>query len=269
MDASINFVGGMVRTWREARRLSQLDLALDAEISQRHLSFIESGRSAPSRDMLLHIAEHLDVPLRERNAMLLAAGFAPAYPIRSLDDPSLVLAKASVERVLKAHEPFPALAFDRHWNIVSANQAVWSLLEMVSKDLLAPPINVLRISLHPEGLAPHIANLAGWRHHLLGQLRRQLRITRDAAFEALLKELNTYPVPASAEAGVQDGIPVDGIAIPLRLTTPNGILSFISTVTVFGTPLEITLSELTMEAFYPADEFTKAAVSGGTSTDRR
>jgi transcriptional regulator with XRE-family HTH domain len=262
MDESFNFVGGMVGTWREVRRLSQLDLALEAEISQKHLSFIESGRSAPSRDMLLHIAEHLDVPLRERNAMLLAAGFAPAYPIRSLEDPSLALAKASVERVLKAHEPFPALAFDRHWNVVSANQAVWSLLGMVREDLLNPPVNVLRVSLHPAGLAPHIANLAGWRHHLISQLRRQFRITRDAALDALLKELNTYPAPASGDTGAHENFPADGVAIPLRLTTPSGILSFISTVTVFGTPLEITLSELTMEAFYPADEFTKAALSG-------
>ena len=180
MGEGVTFVGEMVRMWREVRRLSQLDLALEAEISQKHLSFIESGRSAPSRDMLLHIAEHLDVPLRERNAMLLAAGFAPAFPTRSLDDPSLAPAKASVERVLRAHEPFPALVFDRHWNLVSANQAIWSLLGMVTADLLRPPINILRVSLHPAGLAPHIANLAGWRFHLLSQLRRQLRITRDS-----------------------------------------------------------------------------------------
>jgi transcriptional regulator with XRE-family HTH domain len=264
MGEGVSFVGEIVRTWREVRRLSQLDLALEAEISQKHLSFIESGRSAPSREMLLHIAEHLDVPLRERNAMLLAAGYAPAFPARSFEDPSLALAKASVERVLKAHDPFPALVFDRHWNVISANQAVWSLLGMVAEDLLKPPVNVLRVSLHPAGLAPYIANLSGWRHHLISQLRRQFRITRDAALDALLKELNTYPAPPSAEAGAQEGIPADGIAIPLRLTMPSGILSFISTVTVFGTPLEITLSELTMEAFYPADEFTKAALSEGT-----
>ena len=195
MGGTVISVGEMVRDWRELRRLSQLDLAVEAEVSQRHLSFIESGRSAPSREMLLHIAEHLDVPLRERNAMLLAAGFAPVFPNRSLLDPSLALAKASVDRVLDAHEPFPALAFDRHWNLVSANQAVWSLLGNVSKDLLKPPVNVLRVSLHPDGLAPYIANISEWRLHLISQLRRQLRITRDAALETLLKELNTYPLP--------------------------------------------------------------------------
>src|SRR5581483_7040008 len=161
------------------------------------------------------------------------------------------VAKASVERVLKAQEPFPALAFDRHWNMVSANQAVWALLGVVGADLLKPPVNVLRVSLHPAGLAPHIANLAAWRLHLISQARRQFRITRDAALECLLKELETYPAPASAEAAGQESIPMDGIAIPLRLRTPGGILSFISTVTVFGTPLEITLSELTVEAFLP------------------
>ena len=261
MGGAVISVGEMVRDWRELRRLSQLDLAVEAEISQKHLSFIESGRSAPSREMLLHLAEHLEVPLRERNAMLLAAGFAPVFPNRPLHDPSLALAKASVERVLNAHEPFPALAFDRHWNLVSANQAVWSLLGNVSEHLLQPPVNVLRVSLHPDGLAPYIANLSQWRAHLLSQLRRQLRITRDAALETLLKELNAYPSPPSDDSGGEESIPVDAIAIPLRLRTPSGTLSFISTVTVFGTALEVTLSELTMEAFYPADEFTKAALS--------
>ena len=252
----------MVRDWRELRRLSQLDLAVEAEISQKHLSFIESGRSAPSREMLLHLAEHLDVPLRERNTMLLAGGFAPAFLNRSLDDASLALAKASVDRVLSAHEPFPALAFDRHWDLVSANQAVWSLMANVREDLLKPPVNVLRVSLHPAGLAPYIVNIAEWRLHLINQLRRQLRITRDAALSTLLKELETYPFPSSNDATGAESIAPDAIAIPVRLRTPSGILSFISTVTVFGTALEITLSELTMEAFYPADEFTKTALSG-------
>jgi transcriptional regulator with XRE-family HTH domain len=262
---NMSSVGEIVKEWRELRRLSQLDLAVEAEISQKHLSFIESGRSAPSREMLLHIADHLDVPLRERNAMLLTAGFAPAFPDRSLNDPSVALAKASVERVLSAHEPFPALAFDRHWNLVIANQAVWSLLQAASEDLLKAPVNILRVSLHPAGLAPYIANIREWRLHLLNRLRRQLRITRDAALDTLLKELNGYPLPESDDSEDEEIIPADAIAIPLRLKTPNGTLSFLSTVTIFGTPLEVTLSELTMEVFYPADEFTKATLSARPS----
>ena len=261
MRESVTSVGAMVKSWRELRRLSQLDLAVEAEISQKHLSFIESGRSAPSREMVLHLAEQLDVPLRERNAMLLAAGFAPAFQHRPLDDPTLALAKASMERLLKAHEPYPALAFDRHWNVISANQAVWSLLSVVSEDLLKPPVNLLRVSLHPAGLAPHIINLAEWQCHLMNQLRRQWRITRDAALDALLKELSVYPSAASGESLRQESTPADGIAIPLRLMTPRGTLSLLSAVTVFGTAMEITLSELTLEAFYPADEFTRAALS--------
>ncbi len=222
----------MVRSWRELRRLSQLDLALEAEISQKHLSFIESGRSAPSREMVLHLAEHLDVPLRERNTMLLAAGFAPVFRDRPWDDPALARARASVERVLAAHEPYPALTFDRHWNLLSANQAVWPLLGTVDPALLKPPANILRISLHPDGLAPQIVNIGEWRGHLLDRLRRQLRITRDPALQDLLKELTSYPTDP---AGGPYQSPVDEIAIPLVLNTAAGVLSLLSTVTVFGT----------------------------------
>ena len=257
MSANVGSVGAMVRTWRELRRLSQLDLAVEAEVSQKHLSFIESGRSTPSREMILHLAEQLDVPLRERNTMLLAAGFAPVFRDRPWDDPSLARARASVERLLAAHEPYPALTFDRHWNLLSANQAVWPLLGAVDPSLLKPPANILRISLHPAGLASQIVNLAEWRGHLLERLRRQLRITRDPALQELLTELTGYqteftnaPHPSQA----------DEIAIPLRLNTPAGVLSFLSTVTVFGTPVEITLSEFTLEAFYPADSETSAAL---------
>lgn len=260
MGENLSSIGEMVRDWRELRRLSQLDLAVEADISQKHLSFVESGRSTPSREMVLHLADHLDVPLRERNAMLLAAGFAPAFPHRSLQDPALAHSKAVVDRVLKLHEPFPALAFDRHWNVISANQAVGPLLAMADKDLLEPPVNLLRVTLHPAGLAPHIANFAEWRLHLISQLRRQMHITRDPILDSLLKEADSYPSPLD-EVG-SPAIPAETIAIPLRLKTPSGTLSFLSTVTVFGTPLEITLSELTMEAFYPADDFTRAVISG-------
>jgi transcriptional regulator with XRE-family HTH domain len=261
MSGTAASVGDMVRSWRELRRLSQLDLALEAEVSQKHLSFIESGRSTPSREMVLHLAEQLDVPLRERNSMLLAAGFAPVFRDRPWDDPALGRARASVERILTAHEPYPALTFDRHWNLLSANQAVRSLLGSVDPGLLKPPANILRISLHPAGLAPQIVNLSEWRGHLLDRLRRQLRITRDPVLHALLKELTGYhSEPAPDHTGGPHHSPADEIAIPLRLNTPAGVLSFLSTVTVFGTPVEITLSEFTLEAFYPADSETAAAL---------
>jgi transcriptional regulator with XRE-family HTH domain len=258
MSATVASVGNMVRSWRELRRLSQLDLSLEAEVSQKHLSFIESGRSAPSREMVLHLAEHLDVPLRERNAMLLAAGFAPVFRDRPWDDPALGRARALVERLLAAHEPYPALTFDRHWNLLSANQAVWSLVGIVDPELLKPPANILRISLHPAGLAPQIVNIGEWRSHLLDRLRRQLRITRDPALQELLKELVSYPTDSAREP---DQSPADEIAVPLVLNTPAGVLSFLSTVTVFGTPVEITLSEFTLETFYPADSETSVLLS--------
>lgn len=249
-------VGHLVRAWREQRRMSQLDLASEANISQKHLSFIESGRAAPSRDMIVHLADHLDIPLRERNALLLSAGFAPIYRERAINDPALVSARAAVEQLLKAHEPFPALAVDRSWNMIAANEPVMTMIAGVDSSLLKPPVNVLRLSLHPRGMAPMIVNLAEWRHHLIERTRRQVRLTRDTALEALLKEISAYPAPAETTGT----LPEDEIVIPLRLQTPQGILSFFSTITVFGTPVEITLSEISLEAFYPADAATAAAL---------
>src|SRR6478609_8584020 len=186
-------VGHLIRDWRQLRRLSQLDLAVEAEISQKHLSFIESGRSAPSRDMVLHLAEYLAVPLRERNALLLAAGYAPVYLERSLEDPSLQAAKSAIDLVLKGHEPYPAVAVDRHWTLLAANAAVTPLLGLVADaELLRPPVNVLRLSLHPGGLAPFIVNLAEWRSHLIARLRQQIRATADPILADLLIELLTY-----------------------------------------------------------------------------
>lgn len=248
--------GHLIKAWREQRRLSQLDLAGEAEISQKHLSFIESGRSAPSREMIVRLAEHLDIPLRERNALLLAAGFAPLYRDRPLDDPALVRARASIERLLKAHEPFPALAVDRHWTMIAANSAVTALIAGVEPELLRPPVNVLRLSLHPKGLAPLIVNLSEWRAHLLDRAKRQVRLTRDAGLERLLGEISAYPHTGPAAPEIHD----DEIAIPLKLRTPGGVLSFFSTITVFGTPVEITLSEMSLEAFYPADDATAQAL---------
>jgi transcriptional regulator with XRE-family HTH domain len=262
MSQTVAFIGDLVRTWREQRHLSQLDLAVEADISQKHLSFIESGRSAPSRDMVLLLAEHLDVPLRERNAMLLAAGFAPVFRDRPLNDPALARAMASIDRLLKAHEPYPALTVDRHWNMVAANAAVAPLLVAVDPELMKPPVNVLRASLHPRGLAPLIVNLAEWRGHLLDRLRRQWRITRDPVLDKLLQELTAYPTARLASARPPAGS-IEEIAVPLKLRTQRGTLSFLSTVTVFGTPVEITLSELTLEAFYPADPETLAILQEG------
>ncbi len=248
-------LGDFLRDWRRRRRMSQLDLALEAEISQRHLSFIESGRSLPSRDMLLHLAERLEVPLRERNPMLLAAGFAPVYAERKLDDPALAAARKAIDMVLKGHEPFPALAVDRHWTLVAANAAVAPLLAGVADaSLLDGPVNVLRLSLHPQGLAPRIANLAEWRNHLLERLHQQIAATGDPILKGLLEELSGYPVPPETPSKPRSDYA--GIAVPMQLRTEAGCLSFISTTTVFGTPVDVTLSELAIESFFPANDET-------------
>jgi transcriptional regulator with XRE-family HTH domain len=250
--------GDYLRSWRRRRRMSQLNFALMAEISQRHLSFLESGRAAPSREMLLHLAERLDVPLRERNAMLLAAGFAPVYAERTLEDPAMAAARGAIEVVLKGHEPYPALAVDRHWNLVVANAALGPLLAGVAeRKLLDPPVNVLRLSLHPEGLAPRIANLVEWRAHLLDRLRRQAAVTGDPVLAELLQELSAYPVSDELKV-LQTATRTDhgGVFVPLKLATEVGLLSLISTTTIFGTPRDITLSELALEAFFPADPET-------------
>ncbi|MDP3255639.1 MAG: helix-turn-helix transcriptional regulator [Bosea sp. (in: a-proteobacteria)] len=254
-------IGPLIRDWRQQRRLSQLDLALEAEISQKHLSFVESGRSQPSRDMVLLLAEHLGVPLRERNALLLAAGYAPVYLERALEDPALQAARAAVDLVLTGHEPYPALAVDRHWTLLATNAAVAPLLALVGDaDLLRPPVNVLRLALHPGGLAGATVNLGEWRAHLLARLRQQVRIAADPALADLLAELLTYPAPPTAAA--DHALPADGaaIAVPLRLRVGEAVLSFISTTTVFGTPVDITLSELALETFFPADDMTAAAL---------
>jgi transcriptional regulator with XRE-family HTH domain len=256
-------VGNLLRKWRERRRLSQLDLACEAEISTRHLSFLETGRSLPSREMVLRLAEYLDVPLRERNALLLAAGYAPAFPERPLDDPALKSARKAVDLVLAGHEPYPALAIDRHWTLLASNNAVQPLLAGVDPLLLRPPINALRLSLHPAGLAPRIANLVEWRSHLLARLRRQIEVTADPVLEELLRELCGYPAPdqgAGVGTGGDDGYA--GVAVPFRIVTERGVLSFISATTIFGTPVDVTLSELALESFFPADAATSMALRG-------
>jgi len=251
--------GEHLRHWRQHRRLSQLDLASEADISTRHLSFVETGRSVPSREMVLRLSERLDIPLRERNTLLVAAGYAPMYRERTLDDPALASARQAVELILKSHEPYPALALDRHWNLVAANRMVPHLLVGADPKLLQGPINVLRLSLHPRGLASKIVNLVQWRNHLFERLRQQIAATADPVLVALLEELRAYPQVKGAGDLHLDGEHL-GVVMPFRFSTPNGVLSFISTTTIFGTPVDVTLQELAMETFFPADDFTAQAL---------
>ncbi len=252
-------VGDLIKEWRTRRRLSQLDLALEAGVSQRHLSFVESGRSAPSREMVEMLSEHLRLPLRERNVLLLSAGFAPAFAERKLSDPSMNAARAAVELVLKGYEPNPALAIDRYWVLLMANAAVAPLLGLVEdKSLLQGEINVLRVSLHPGGLAPYIVNLARWKAHILWRLNQQIDVTCDPRLIDLERELAGYPAPPSVKGKPWED--ADAIALPFELKVGGQLLSFITTTTVFGTPAEVTLSELAVEAFFPANAETSAAM---------
>ena len=256
--ANVASLGNQLRHWRQVRRMSQLDLALDAEISARHLSFVETGRSRPSREMILLLGDRLNIPLRERNALLLAAGFAPAYSSRSFDDPDLAAARRAVEQILKGHEPYPALAVDRHWTMLACNAVVPPMLAGVCPTLLAPPVNVLRLSLHPEGLAPRIANLGEWKRHLMERLKNQFAASADPVLAELAAELASYPAPQAADPAEGSG----AVFVPLVLETAAGQLRFLSTMTVFGSPVDVTLSEIAVEAFFPADEKTAKALHG-------
>ncbi len=255
-----NQAGQLLREWRQRRNLSQLALASGSAVSARHLSFIETGRARPSREMVLHLTERLEVPLRERNRLLLAAGYAPIYGERSLDEEEMAPIRDALERFLAAHEPYPAVVVDQRWNLVLANGVVSLLVEGVAPDLLEPPANALRVTLHPEGMAPRIVNLAEWSGHLLHRLRRQAAATGDDELAALADELAGYP-------GVDDGVSLpetpssSEILLPLELRVGDDVLRFFSTVTTFGTPLDVTLAELAIEAFYPADDQTAAALA--------
>lgn len=250
-------VGGLLREWRRRRRLSQLDLALEAGISTRHLSFVETGRSRPSAEMVLHLAERLDVPLRDRNQLLLAAGHAPVFGEHGLEEPEMEPVRGALELVLRGHNPYPALVVDRHWGMVMANDAVAVLAAGSAPDLLEPPVNVLRLSLHPDGMAPRIVNLGQWRAHLLERLGREAVTTGDPALAALHEELAALP---GAHAGEPSELVAGDIAVPLRLRVGDDELTFISTVTTFGTATDVTLAELSIEAFYPADDATANAI---------
>jgi transcriptional regulator with XRE-family HTH domain len=241
-------IGPLLKTWRTKRRLSQLDLALEAGVSTRHLSFLETGRSRPSEQMVMHLAEQLDVPLRERNRMLLAAGYAPVYSQRPLDQLGPV--KDALDQLLTSHEPFPALVVDRAWNVVAANSAIPMLTAGAAAHLLEPPINALRLALHPDGMAPRIENLGQWRAHLLRDLEAQIGATGAPELEALLEELRALPGP-EGEPGEHE------VFVPLRI---DG-LSFLSTRTTFATAVDVTVSELAIEAFFPADRHTAQVLS--------
>lgn len=247
-------VGELLRAWRRRRSLSQLELALEADVSSRHVSFLETGRARPSREMVLHLAEHLEIPLRERNGLLLSAGFAPLYPERSLETPEMAPVREALDRFLRAHEPYPAVVLDRHYNVLSANDALALLTDGVAQELLEAPANALRLTLHPRGIAPRILNFEEWSAHLLHRLRRQASITGDPELQRLHDELSVYPgvsleTPHDENTGSE-------IVLPLRVREGDRELAFFSTVSTFGTAVDITLAELSIEAFYPANAAT-------------
>ena len=250
-------IGEHLHEWRQRRRRSQLDLALDTEISPRHLSFVETGRSQPSRDMVLRLTAELDIPLRERNALLLIAGYAPVFPERSQNDVALAQARNAIDTLLKAHEPFPALAVDRYWNLVSANASGTRLLAGIAEHLLKPPVNVLRASLHPEGAAPRIVNLGEWKVHVLHRLRKQFEASADPVLVELIEELRAYPAPSAKPADPS------ALAVPLIVRSPRGEMAFLSTTLLFGSPLDVRLSELAIEIFLPADAATVERLRNG------
>jgi transcriptional regulator with XRE-family HTH domain len=253
-------VGGLLKDWRRRRRLSQLDLAIEAEVSPRHLSFVETGRSRPSRELVMHLAEHLDVPLRDRNTLLLAAGFAPMYRQTPLEAGEMTPVRDALDKILTSHEPFPAVIVDRRWNLVTANRPALALLTAgVDPELLVPPANALRVSLHPRGLAPRIENLSEWSAHLLTRLHRQHAATGDAELGALYDELRAYP--GVAENHEVDVDAASMLFVPLALRTVEGpTLRFFSTLATFGTAVDITVAELAIESFFPADDATAAAL---------
>lgn len=258
-------VGPLLRGWREQRRVSQLELALRAGSSARHISFVETGRSRPSEEMVLRLAEHLDVPVRERNALLLAAGYAPRYPETPLDDPAMDALREGVERLIQGYEPYPALVVDATYDVLAANRGIAMLLDGVPDRLLVPPLNAMRLTLHPEGLAPRIRNLRAWRGHLLAQMDRQIALRRSEPLRALYEEVAAYPVPetdpdtdtdavAAGDAEPRDSVP--SFALPLRIEHEGRVLSFVSSISTFNTPMDVTVAELAIETFLPADPAT-------------
>ncbi|PRH78907.1 transcriptional regulator [Streptomyces solincola] len=265
--APVDGVGPLLRNWRERRRVSQLELALRADSSARHISYVETGRSRPSEEMVLRLAEHLDVPMRDRNALLVAAGYAPRYTETPLDAPAMGALRQGIEQLLSGYDPYPALVVDGRYDVVAANRGVTALLDGVAAHLLAPPLNAMRLTLHPDGLAPRIRNLREWRAHLLAQMERDLAPARSQPLRALYEEVAAYPAPAGpedaaegAEEGLGAGCPAAyrALALPMRLEHDGRVLTFVSSIATFNTPMDVTVAELAIETLLPADPETAA-----------
>jgi transcriptional regulator with XRE-family HTH domain len=251
-------VGEQLRAWRQRRRLSQLELALEADVSTRHLSFVETGRSAPSREMVLRLAEHLDVPLRGRNLLLVSAGYAPVYAETSMEEPRMDSVRAALRQVLTGHEPYPAVVVDRFWNLIDANAAAAFFMEGAAPELLEPPLNVLRLSMHPDGMARDIVNLGEWRAHMVDRVRRHVALTADESLAQLYRELRDYPTAEGEAVALFPKPTGNEVFVPLRIRAGDRELSFFSTIATFGSPVDITVAELAIESFYPADQETTA-----------
>lgn len=253
-------VGPLLRSWRERRRISQLELALRADSSARHISFIETGRSRPSEEMVLRLAGHLDVPVRERNALLVVAGYAPRFTETALDDPAMGALREGMDRLLRGYDPYPAFVVDGLYTVVAANQGMTRMLDGVAEHLLAPPLNAMRLTLHPEGLAPRIRNLREWRADLLAQMERQIALVRSAELRALYEEVAGYPVPEQAAGEAGRAAPSDSVpfALPLLIEHGGQLLSFVASIATFNTPMDVTVAELAIETLLPADAATAA-----------
>jgi transcriptional regulator with XRE-family HTH domain len=258
-------VGEKVRLWRKRRGISQLELAVSAGISQRHLSFVETGRAQPGRELVLRVAEELAIPLRERNDLLLFAGFAPVFQHRSYDDPSFDPVRKVIDVALALHRPFLAYVVDRYWNVVSSNGSMRELFDGIAPELARKPMNVVRLMLHPNGLAPRIVQFSAWRSHLLSQLRRQVHLTGDPALEELFHEAKAFPGPEIEESVIQRS----NLMIPLEINTVFGQLSFLNATTVFGNPVDVTLEEIALEKLYPANEFTESVIRRAAESTRK
>lgn len=251
-------VGPLLRSWRERRRISQLELALRAGSSARHISFIETGRSRPSEEMVLRLAEHLDVPVRERNALLVVAGYAPRYAETALDDPAMGALREGMDRLLQGYDPYPAFVVDGTYTVVAANQGIVRLLDGVAEHLLAPPMNAMRLTLHPEGLAPRIRNLRAWRADLLAQMERQIALVRSPELRELYEEVAGYPLPAGPDGEAEWAEPSSSVpfALPLHIEHDGQVLSFVASIATFNTPMDVTVAELAIETLLPADRAT-------------
>ncbi|MFZ3567171.1 helix-turn-helix domain-containing protein [Streptomyces sp. BH097] len=249
-------VGALLRGWRERRRVSQLELALRAESSARHISFVETGRSRPSEDFVLRLAEHLDVPMRERNALLLAAGYAPRFKETPLDDPALGVLREGLDTLLRGYEPYPAFIVDATFNVIAANGGIALLMSSAPAHLLTEPLNAMRLTLHPEGLAPRIRNLREWRGHLLAQLEQQIALTRSQPLRELYEEVAAYPLPPGADVAEPAAPVLPYFALPMVIEHEGQVLSFVSSISTFNTPLDVTVAELAVETLLPADPAT-------------